>query len=193
MDTALEALTWRGLAQAAPAFSLRVQEALDELGIRAHTERLRADHVCVRLKDPADVDRLRGALKAAAHEISSVMVNGRIISIFELHEPLTIGAWSVRGIEVPYPKQNHRYEDGWEHIEFVLDGVPNTMDGVRASFFSAFPHLTYEALKTDYEYEEDEPTSPEDQIPNPTISLKVRGVGIKFHARPIQEVVGWEE
>ena len=93
-------------------------------------------------------------------------------------------------MELPYPKQNHDYADGWEHIEFVLNDAENTMDGVRRALQEKFK-LDFDLLKSKYNYSEDEPHAEGDQLPNPTIGLKVNGVGIKFHAKPIQEVVGF--
>lgn len=181
---------WATLAEDLPSFESRIYTALETLGVRSVCDALNIDHICIRLKDSAKVDMLRQELRELGTEISSVMVNGRIISIFELHMPIAIGPWRASGIEVPYPKLNHRYEDGWEHVEFVVGGIENTMEALRTSFASYFPHLASTDLMRDFSYEEDEPSAPDDQIRNPTISLKVHGIGIKFHARPIQEVVG---
>jgi predicted metalloenzyme YecM len=173
-------------------FESRLTDALEVLGSRAVCETLSIDHACVRFRDPHDVDALRIELRSLGTEISSVIVNGRIISIFELQVPILLGSWKVFGIEVPYPKPDHRYVDGWEHVEFVLTNTANTMGAVRDSCTThIIPHIALEKFKQSYEYEEDEPSAPDDQIPNPTIGLKVNGIGIKFHARPIQEVVGY--
>lgn len=183
-------LTWEELRLKVEAFSNRLNDSLKELDIFEKCADLEIDHICVRLKNESDVNGLKIQLAEVGQIISSVQVNGREISIIELNQPLQLGLWQTKGVELPYPKPNHRYTDGWEHVEFVLTGTENTMDGVRKAFTNKFPNLDLQKLEKEYGYSEDEPHAEGDQIPNPTIALKVNGVGIKFHANPIQVVVG---
>jgi predicted metalloenzyme YecM len=63
----------------------------------------------------------------------------------------------VNGIELPYPKQSHSYEDGLEHIEFVFPDTENTMDAIREKVFEILKNVSFEELKQKYSYSEDEP------------------------------------
>ena len=184
-------MNWKTLNTQTEDFALRLNRALDELEIREICQDLEMDHICVRLQNNSDVDSLKIELSQAGEIISSVQVNGREISIIQLAEPLQLESWKAYGIELPYPKPNHSYIDGWEHVEFVLHEAENTMNGVRHAFFEKFTHLDRDKLMSNYEYSEDEPTTEEDQMPNPTVGLKVYGVGLKFHAHPIQKIVGF--
>lgn len=186
-------MNWELLQAQVGVFSAKLDAALEELGILEQCKGLEIDHICVRLKNGADVDDLKIQLSEAGQVISSVNVNGREISMIQLNEALNLGSWQTYGVELPYPKQNHNYTDGWEHVEFVLNGADNTMEGVRQTFINTFNNLDREQLESDYSYSEDEPHADGDQIPNPTVGLKVNGVGLKFHANPIQVVVGFEE
>ncbi len=190
MDTNIN---WTSLQATTPSFTDKLNSALEELGIRDICKDLPIDHICVRLKDTAAVASLKTELEAVGRIISAVQVNGREISIIQLTEPLGLGDWRTCGIELPYPKPNHNHEDGWEHVEFVLNVGENTIAGVRQAFTETFPRLDIEKLKVEYSYSEDEPHAEGDQLPNPTVGLKVNGVGIKFHALPIQKVVGFIE
>lgn len=183
---------WNSLQSKIATFSEKLQSALAELGIYDACSQLSIDHICVRLDSEDKVRQLRHELKQIGEIISSVQVNGREISITQLREPLLIGDWNVYAVELPNPKPKHSYADGWEHVEFVLTETENTMDGVRAAFFRQFPNLKQEILQNDYNYTEDVPHAKGDQLANPTIGLKVAGVGIKFHANSIQKVVGYE-
>ena len=183
-------LTWADLQSQTNAFSARLEAALAELGILEECKSLTIDHICVRLKNNNDVANLKETSVDWGQIISSVEVNGREISIIELSQPLDLGAWQTSGVELPYPKENHPYQDGWEHVEFVLNDTENTMAGVRQAFLGKFK-LDLDLLKSKYSYSEDEPHAEGDQLPNPTIGLKVNGVGIKFHTQPIQAVVGF--
>lgn len=186
-------MTWEMLQAQVEVFSAKLDSALEELEILEQCKGLEIDHICVRLKNGADVDDLKIQLSEAGQVISSVNVNGREISMIQLNEALSLGSWRTYGVELPYPKENHNYADGWEHVEFVLSGAENTMDGVRQAFADTFSNLDKERLESDYSYSEDEPHADGDQIPNPTVGLKVNGVGLKFHANPIQVVVGFDQ
>lgn len=190
MDT--NTLHWNDLQFNTGIFSVKLKQVLEKLGIYQICTDLEIDHICVRLKKPETVESLKNELLRVGQLISSVNVNGREISIFQLKDPLMLGAWKTHGVELPYPKPDHSYSDGWEHAEFVLKGLENTMSEVRKMFFRTFTNLDIEELKLKYHYSEDEPNAEGDQTANPTIGLKIDGVGIKFHASPIQTVVRFQ-
>ena len=181
---------WALLRSEIDDFSDRLHAALAQLDILDQCEDLKIDHICVRLKNSSDVDLLKAQIVEAGLLISTANVNDREITILQLHSPIMIGPWEVSGVEMPYPKLGHAYEDGWEHVEFVLNGAANTMDGVRQAFTEKFPNLAIDELRKDHGYFEDAPLADGDQMPNPTLGIKVNGVGLKFHAHPIQVIVG---
>lgn len=184
-------ITWTDLQSQLASFSKRLNLALNELAIKDSCLDLKIDHACIRLKNNLDVDKLKTELCGVGEIISATKVNGREIIIFELGTSITINDWQTSGIELPYPKLNHNYQDGWEHVEFVLSNIENTTSAVREAFFSKFPNLDQSQLVEKYQYSEDEPHAKGDKLPNPTIGLKVGNIGIKFHATSIQEVVGF--
>ncbi|MGZ0190317.1 MAG: VOC family protein [Alphaproteobacteria bacterium] len=186
-------MTWAVLRSQLSGFSDKLNVALEMLGIFGACRDLQIDHICVRLKLSSDVDWLKSEIADAGQVISSVNVNGREITLLQLHQPLTVGEWEISGVELPYPKPRHPYEDGWEHVEFVLNGAENTLNGVRSAFMQKFPTLNADKLRTDYGYSEDVPHADGDQMPNPTLGLSVNGIGLKFHAKPIQVIVGYEK
>lgn len=171
------------------AFGEKLSAMLQDLKIEKECKKLEIDHVCLRLKNPEHVASVRKELESIGKEISCENVNGRDIMIFQLDEPLHIGDWKVYGIELPFPKPNHKYEDGWEHVEFVLSEAESTMSSMKKTFFEKFNHLNVDILQDKYEYSEDMPEAEGDQLPNPTISVEADGIGVKFHAKSIQEVV----
>lgn len=183
---------WDTLTQGASAFADDALAFLDELGIGQEARTLHADHLGLRFKDPEDVRALYDELRTLGHEcISRAVVNGREIFIFRLTEPLLAGPWKIPCIELPYPKPGHAYEDGWEHVELVLPTAEDTLDSFRRVFTAAFPALDIKALRARGVYEETDPQSDEDQLPNPSLVLeKRRGLTVKFHPRSIEAVVG---
>lgn len=184
-------MNWHRLESQVSKFGAGVNNALLELDILESCKKLKVDHVCVRLKRKGNVRDLKKEISGHGEVISSVNISGREISIIQLKEPLNLGFWKTHGVELPYPKRNHKYNDGWEHIEFVFDGIKNTMDDVFEAFVELFEDFDLSILSNQYKYSENEPETDSDQLPNPTIGLKVGGIGLKFHAKSIQEVVGF--
>jgi len=183
--------TWSNLLSSIATFGTKIEAALSELSILDTCKNLPIDHACVRLANSDNVTALKVELNQVGTIISSVNVNGREISITQLNVALNLGSWTTHGVELPHPKPNHSYEDGWEHVEFVLTGAENSMNSLREKFLELFDEPNIDYLKEKYSYSEDEPHADGDQLPNPTIGLKVGTVGIKFHALPIQQVVGY--
>lgn len=184
--------TWTSLQSSLPDFYTRIDSFLCELDISDSVKHLSIDHAGLRFGDKSDVDRLREELSHHGHCFSAEIVNGREILLFQLNEPLQFGHWNIHSIELPYPKPGHDYEDGWEHIEFVIPSDADSLDQIRKNFLEAFPSLTIEYLQNTYRYSEDMPLAESDQLPNPTIAIrKDKNLCIKFHPKSIQEVVGF--
>lgn len=184
-------LSWGDIRKEVESFGVRLQNSLTQLGILEACKELSICHACVRIKNPDNVTELKEKVSQVGKIISSATVNGREILIIQLDTPLVIADWSISGIELPYPKQSHSYEDGLEHVEFVFSNTENSMDAIREKVLETIKNVSIEELKQKYSYSEDEPQAEGDQKPNPTISIKVNGVGIKFHALSIQDVVGF--
>jgi len=188
-DSTSTTKTWTQYLQELPSFEQELLKALDKLLMTDVSKTLKVDHACIRFSDAKEVDMLRVELKDFGQELSCTEVNGRDIVIVQLDEPLQIVNWKVNGLELPYPKLNQKIIDGWEHVEFVLPDAENTIEGMRQAFFESFPFLELDSLKRDYHYKEDAPHAAGEQLANPTIAIKVDGVGIKLHANSIQDVV----
>lgn len=174
-----------------PAFGAKLTLALTTMSIYQPCTQLSIDHICIRLNSVAAVDALRDELQKIGTIISRATINGRDIYIFQLRTPLQVAEWSISALELPYPKEDVLYTEGWEHVEFVIPHAPNTLAGIKETFFATFPHLTEEYLVSHCSFKVDEPSAAVDQLPNPTVALKVDSIGIKFHTKSIQEVVGY--
>lgn len=141
---------------------------------------LSIDHIALRYKNSEDVDQLAKELKKQGDVISDAVVNGRIIYIFKLHQPLIYQNYQIPCVELPYPATPHKYpKDGWEHIEFVLE--TDNLDNFEQVFNQKYPGQKYELHVPDVSGEE---------ILNPTVVLtKYTGLSVKFHPNSIEKVV----
>jgi uncharacterized protein len=188
----LQKLNWNTLQSSIADFHNRVSSFTKELNIFDEVEKLYIDHAGIRVAEKTDVDTLREELSQYGHCFSSEIINGREILLYELYQPLQFGHREIRCIELPYPKIGHNYEDGWEHVEFVIPSEASTLDQMQKNWMLQFPSLDIKQLEAKYRYSEDMPLSESDQLPNPTIAIrKDKNTCIKFHSRPIQEVVGF--
>lgn len=175
-----------------PDFLKRAEEYLNELGIFEQTKLIKSDHLALRFKDIEIVDQIKDELKKENKIISSAVVNGRKILIFKLQEPIKFMDWEIDCIELPYPKENQKYPDGWEHIEFVVPSNSKNLDEFREDFKRYFSKLNIENLIKNGQYSESFPIkdSSSKELPNPTISLqKELGLTVKFHPKSIIEIV----
>lgn len=183
-------MNFNQLEGALKEFGEKMSEYLEELGIQEKSQSLVVDHIGLRLKKRDDILSLKNELSEKGKMISSAIINGREIFIYKLNTPLHLQNWYVPCIELPYPKPDHTYSDGWEHIEIVIPSSALTLEELRHDFQNCFPHIDIKLLKKKGQYSENEPKSESDQLPNPTITLrKNKNTAIKFHAQTIEEVV----
>lgn len=186
---------WAALTHDTGSFLDKITGFLTHLEILDVAEGLYADHIGIKLSKAEDVECVRGGLESYGHIISSAQINGREIFIFQLDEPIIMLGWRISYVELPYPKLGGRtHSEGWDHVEFVIPSDAIDLDGFRAAFCECFPELDIEALAGQGIYSESMPQAETKQLPNPTIVLRSDnfGVTIKFHPKPINEIVGYK-
>lgn len=146
------------------------------------------DHAALRIRTDEEVLRLHDEIAAEAEKLSESEIKGRKIYIFKLHEPLTYKDRTISCVELPHPAEGHNYpRNGWEHVEFVLPKADP--DSLHSAFKTLFPHLTDDDYKK-YNYKVTTPKVEGEQLMNTTASLsKYRGLSVKFHCYPIEEIV----
>jgi len=108
---------------------------IDQLGIRS--ELVQNDTLCLELSTNERYAELKTELSEMGRWISENDINGRLIAILELHEPLRAEGWSVSFVELPQPKTGTE-ADGVRHLQFV------TRTGI-ISFRNRFPGLQFSA------------------------------------------------
>jgi len=173
-----------------PLFLENIESYLIELNLSEKVQPLHLDHLGLRFEDMGQIEFLANEIGSEGELISSAIVNGRKILIFELKIPLIFGKWEVPCIELPYPKNPHEYSNGWEHLEFVVPSEAKSLEDFRKDLLDFIPDLNIEKLKLKHEYSESLPKADSDKIPNPSIILrKEQNIAIKFHPNSIKKVV----
>ncbi len=108
----------------------RFTHALDELSRRLGLDitPLTADHISLRCHQNVTAERWRRGFEQCGELMSENMINGRPICLFKLHEPLQVAHWQFSIVELPWPGEKRYPHEGWEHIEIVLPGDPETLN-----------------------------------------------------------------
>lgn len=108
----------------------RFTHALDELSRRLGLDitPLTADHISLRCHQNVTAERWRRGFEQCGELLSENMINGRPICLFKLHEPLQVAHWQFSIVELPWPGEKRYPHEGWEHIEIVLPGDPETLN-----------------------------------------------------------------
>ena len=154
-----------------PDFMDKVFQALRNDGVDAASYEL--DHICYRVSSTSRYDEVKLLLSTIADRLSETLVSGRAITTFKLHKPMLLLDRSIQVIEVPSPKRNSRYVEGFEHIEFVID---QSFD----AFMARYAHLTFD-VKDIYK-----------KI-NPDIRLQYDEFSVKFHHTSLEDVIRYEQ
>ncbi|MBW7983333.1 VOC family protein [Enterobacillus tribolii] len=147
----------------------------------------RADHISLRCHQNATADRWRHGLMQCGDLLSENNINGRPICLFTLRQPLTVGSWQIDCVELPYPGEKRYPHEGWEHVELVIDGDPQTLHP-RALALLPDAALLTPGIKLKFSA----PQGEGERLPNPTLAVSDGQVTIKFHPYDIRDVVASE-
>ena len=78
------------------------------------------DHICYRTSSSDNYEKSKNLISTIAILLIESEVNGRNIATYRLNEPIIIDSKnSIWIIEIPAPKKNSHYDEGFEHIEIV--------------------------------------------------------------------------
>ncbi|MGE6380478.1 VOC family protein [Shewanella baltica] len=206
-------ISYEQLTQSWPAFEAQILALLETLDLA--DKALVCDHVALRVNSIASADALRDAFSCVGKIISDNIINGRTILIIELDTPLTLGQFSIACVELPYPSDKVYPQEGWEHIELVIDSKATECDTLSRDLLARCPKLS--ALLPSEQAAEPVPSSSlglnsqgiaslagikikmsspkgdKERLANPTIAFKRDDVCIKVHPHGIKAVIASEQ
>lgn len=142
-------------------------ERFKDIGIE---EGLICDHVCYRTESLERYSHLKEELYKYGELSAETIVNGRMISIFNLTEKIQYKEYTIDCLELPAPKEGSHYREGWEHAEFVTS-TP------LSEFMANYPEVSFKTSGIKKEL-------------NPEIAFKVKEIyQAKFHPEHILGVI----
>lgn len=150
-----------------------IDSALNFLqGIKLPTP-LICDHICYRVTSQEQYNSLKSQFEISDIFIHEAIVRGRAISIFKFKKPLNYRNLQINSLELPAPKVNNKYSEGYEHLEFVVSDLKGLIKDN--------PTLAWDTSGITREL-------------NPEIALEVgQSFQIKFHPIDILEVIEIEK
>lgn len=144
-----------------------------------------ADHISLRCHQTATAQRWRTGLAHCGDLMSETLINDRVICLFDLAQPLVVGPWLIDCVELPYPGKTHYPHQGWEHIELVLPGSPQTLRSrARALLPAKLPEGISEKFSS--------PQGEHERLANPTLAVSDGEITIKFHPYTLRQIVASE-
>ncbi|MDT3275581.1 VOC family protein [Shewanella sp. SP2S2-4] len=211
-------ISYEQLTQSWPAFEAQILALLETLDLA--DKALVCDHVALRVNSIASADALRYAFSRVGKIISDNIINGRTILIIELDIPITLGQFSIACVELPYPSDKVYPQEGWEHIELVIDSKAKDCDTLSQDLLALYPKLSA-LLPLDHTAEPvqsssqglssqglisqslaslagikikmSSPKGDKERLANPTIAFKRDDVCIKVHPHGIKAVIASEQ
>ncbi|HGP0979105.1 TPA: VOC family protein [Klebsiella aerogenes] len=168
-----------------PRFNDAILALADRLGLDMTP--LDADHISLRCHQNTTAERWRQGLERCGTLLSENIINGRPICLFKLAEPICVAHWRFTVVELPWPGEKRYPHEGWEHIEIVLPGDPETLNA-RALALLSDDGLSQPGIfvKTS------SPKGERERLPNPTLVVTDGKVTIKFHPWSIEQIVASE-
>ena len=167
-------------------FAQSLEHFAERLGINLAEHE--ADHVAVRCHQFATAERWKAGFLQMGHQFSQAIINGRPICLFKLHQPLNLAGWQVDVIELPWPGEKLYRHEGWEHVEIVLRGDPESL-GKRAMALLSDEALTQPGVS----FKTSAPKGENERLPNPTLAVTDGQTTIKFHPWRLEEIVASEQ
>lgn len=169
-----------------PAFCTDIAQLAARLQL--DLQPLNADHISLRCHQNTTAERWRQGLEQCGVLLSESMINGRPICLFKLNTPVRVGHWQIDIVELPWPGAKRYPREGWEHVEIVLPGAPETLNARAVALLGdegmATPGIS---LKTSA------PRGENERLPNPTLAVTDGNVTIKFHPWSIEAIVASEQ
>lgn len=127
------------------------------------------DHICYRVETDERYEHLKKELSSIGSLLIESQIGGRSIASFKLTDPIIYKTRKIEVVELPAPKKGSYYQEGFEHVEFVIDLPFET-------FMQRYPTLNF--ITKDLK-----------KSVNQGITLKETDFSIKFHHHTLEYVI----
>ncbi|MEM6697857.1 MAG: VOC family protein [Bacteroidota bacterium] len=136
-------------------------------------EHFELDHICYRVETNERYEAMKKELSEIGELLVESEIGGRSIATFHLEEALAFEERKISTLELPAPKPNNRYQEGFEHVEFVIS------EDFEA-FMNRHAHCGFDIKGMT-------------KAINPDVRLGFGEMSVKFHHQRLEEVIEWEK
>lgn len=183
--TALLPNLWRDFIE----FEQRILELAQAMQVNLSDYQI--DHLAVRVNLCKEAEVWLTALLKCGRILSDNQVNGRVIYLIELNQPLIFAGQPVTIIELPFPKNKNYPQEGFEHIEIVF---PFLSDELTIEWEKRILNQFLWNENKNFNIKIDEPKVEGERLPNPSIAVSFvdktkNHTCIKVHPYHIQKII----
>lgn len=123
--------------------------------------------------------------------LSDNQVNGRVIYLIALTQPLYLAGQAIEVVELPFPKDKFYPQESWEHIEVV---VPFLTGESEAEWFTRIKNLFLRNQSAELKVKTSEPKADGEKLANLSVAISFADkhynhVCIKVHPYSIKQIV----
>jgi predicted metalloenzyme YecM len=159
------------LKEEALQFLEKVTERLKSSGIKTHNWEI--DHLCYRTCTQSNYEESKIFFERLGQCLIESEINGRPIATYKLYEPIFFKDWIIDLIEVPAPKPGKETNEGFEHIEVVID--------------CSFKDFLNQNSKIEFEK-----TGLSKEL-NPELEVEFDNCAVKFHHKSLEHIINIEK
>ena len=132
------------------------------------------DHACYRVADLNAYELFKIKFSTIGTLLSETQVNGRPIATYKFHRAIPISAqFAIDVVELPAPRADAEYQEGFEHIEAVTKGSLEL-------FMAKYPEISFKKHNLGAKINRD-------------ISIVLGHGLVKFHEQSLEEIIAQEE
>lgn len=131
------------------------------------------DHVCYRTKSIDHYEETKAVFAYKGELVTESLVGGRPIATYKLHRPKVVSDYVVDLVEVPAPKAGRQIDEGYEHLEVVIDCPFSEL-------MESYPHINWN-------------TRALSKVFNPELEAHFDNFNVKFHHHSLEQIINIEK
>ena len=149
------------------------------------------DHLSLRVNSVQKAREWLALLLNYGSVLSDDSVNGRVIYLISLTQPLYLAGQEIAVVELPLPKDKHYPQETWEHIEVV---VPFLTGETEAEWLVRIKNLFLWNQSDDLKVKTSEPTADGETLVNLSVAMSFSDQNhnhtcIKVHPYSIKKII----
>ena len=170
-------------------FEQKIQALAEE--IHLDLTKYEIDHLSLRVNSVQKAREWLALLLNYGSVLSDNSVNGRVIYLISLTQPLYLAGQEIAVVELPLPKDKHYPQETWEHIEVV---VPFLTGETEAEWLVRIKNLFLWNQSDDLKVKTSEPTADGETLVNLSVAMSFSDQNhnhtcIKVHPYSIKKII----